>query len=56
MAHIVAPGLFLIPNGDAFANDVEDLDFPGDEPRPMKSPWEDAQVFWYELAAEYADA
>jgi hypothetical protein len=56
VAHIVAPHLFLIPNGDAFASDVEDLDLPGDEPRPMKSPLEYAQVFWYDLAAEYADA
>jgi hypothetical protein len=56
VAHIVAPRLCLIPNGDAFTSDVEDLDFTGDEPRPMKSPWEDAQVFWYNLAAEYANA
>jgi hypothetical protein len=56
VAHIVAPRLFLIPNGDAFTSDAEDLDFPEDEPRPIRSPWENAQVFWYELAAEYADA
>jgi hypothetical protein len=56
VAHIVAPHQFLISNGDAFTGDVEDLDFPGDEPRPIKSPWEDARVFWYELGAEYAYA
>jgi hypothetical protein len=56
VAHIVAPHLFLIPNGDAFASDVDDLDFQGDEPRPIKSLWEGAQVFWYNLAAEHADA
>jgi hypothetical protein len=56
VAHIVAPGLMLIPNGDAFTSDVEDLDFPGDEPRPMNSPWEGAQVFWYGLLGEHGNA
>jgi hypothetical protein len=56
VAHIVAPHQFLISNGDAFSNEVEDLGFPGVEPRPIKSPWDDAQVFWYELGAEYAHA
>jgi hypothetical protein len=50
VAHIVAPHQFLISNGDAFSNDDEGLDFQGDEPRPIKNPWEDARVFWYELA------
>jgi hypothetical protein len=56
IAHIVAPRLFLIPNGDTFSSDVGEIDFPGDEPRPITSPWEDAQVFWYDFAAECADA
>jgi len=50
VAHIVAPYLFLIPN------ELEDLDFSGEEPRPNKGPWEDARVFWYELRAEFANA
>jgi hypothetical protein len=56
VAHIVAPHLFLIPHGDFFSGDVEDLDFPGGEPRAIKSPWDDARVVWYDLGAEYAYA
>jgi hypothetical protein len=56
VAHIVAPGLSLTPNSDAFANDVGELDFAGDEPRAMTSPLEGAQVFWYDLVAEHSDA
>jgi hypothetical protein len=56
VAHIVAPHLFLVPHGDSFSRDVEDLDFPGDEPRPIKSPWDDACVVWYDLGAEFAYA
>ena len=56
VAHIVAPHLFLVQHGGSFTGDVEDLDFSGGEPRPLKSPWDDARVVWYDLGMEDADA
>ena len=46
VAHILAPGHRRLGAGD-------EGDFlEGDEPRPIRGPWEDAHAFWYDLLQE----
>jgi hypothetical protein len=53
VVRLVVPGSFLLPAGHSFANAAEDLDFlEAVEPRPARGAWEDARVYWYDLAAE----
>ena len=56
VVHFAIPGLFRLSNSRAFSLGSEDLDFPWDELRPIKSPLEGAQVFWYELGGGEANA
>jgi hypothetical protein len=57
VVHFAVPGLFRLPNSSrGFSLAPEELDLPWGELRPIKSPLEHAQVFWYDLSAEEAHA
>jgi hypothetical protein len=53
VVHLLVPGHFRLPASHGFAGVEEEPDFLADgEPIPLNGAWEDAQSFWYDLAAE----
>jgi hypothetical protein len=51
VVHLVAPGAARLPYASDGPAPAPDFDADA-EPRPVKSVWEDARAFWYELAPE----
>ena len=57
VVHLVVPDRFRLPAGHGFAGGGEELDFLAEaDPLPVKSAWEDAQAFWYDLPQEAVHA
>jgi hypothetical protein len=55
VVHLVVPDRFRVPAGHGFAGSGEELDMLAEgEPLQVKSAWEDAQAFWYDLPQEHA--
>ena len=53
VVHILAPGHRRLSVGHDLPGGGDDGDFlEGEQPRPIRGPWEDAHVFWYDLIAE----
>lgn len=53
VVHILAPGHRRLAVGQDFAGGGDDIDFlEGEQPRPIRGPWEDAHAFWYDLNPE----
>ncbi|MGD0720868.1 MAG: hypothetical protein ABR970_07445 [Roseiarcus sp.] len=54
VVHLVVPDRFRVPAGHGFAGAGEELDLLAEgEPLQVKSAWEDAQAFWYDLPQEH---
>jgi hypothetical protein len=50
VVHLIAPGAFGVSPGRDGPAGAAELDyFSSGEPRPVKSPWEAARAFWYDL-------
>lgn len=52
VVHLVVPGNFGVTPGQYFAGGTTEVEYGSSgEPRPVKSPWEAARAFWYDLSS-----